>query len=109
MTPVELRDRRLALGWSQEEAAERLGVGLRTFKYMEAGGDVRREATRIDPVPKTVALAMLAYRFAQHVEVAKHELGHDLIALGDEIEHLARDFAAEIQPSQPLRRSRLSR
>jgi hypothetical protein len=31
---------------------------------------VRREATRVDPVPKTVALAMLAYAFLRD---AAHE------------------------------------
>lgn len=38
MTPADLRSRRRALGWTQAETAERLGVALRTYHRWEAVG-----------------------------------------------------------------------
>jgi transcriptional regulator with XRE-family HTH domain len=94
MTPTELRQICLELGWTQKTAAERLGVTLRTYGYYEAG--TTSSGAKLEHVPKAVAIAMRAYRFAQQVERAQDDLGHDLMALGDEIEHLARDFAEEL-------------
>jgi transcriptional regulator with XRE-family HTH domain len=94
MTPTELRQICLELGWTQKTAAERLGVTLRTYGYYEAG--TTSSGTKLEHVPKTVAIAMRAYRFAYQIEAAQDDLGHDLIALDDEIEHLARTFAEEI-------------
>jgi transcriptional regulator with XRE-family HTH domain len=94
MTPTELHEICLELGWTQKTAAERLGVRLRTYGYYEAGKT--SSGAKLEHIPKAIAIAMRAYRFAHQVEKAQHELGHDLVALGDEIEHLARDFAEEI-------------
>lgn len=33
-----IRARRIALNWSQEEAARRAGIGVRTLRRMETGG-----------------------------------------------------------------------
>jgi transcriptional regulator with XRE-family HTH domain len=86
MTPTELRRICLELGWTQKTAAERLGITLRTYGYYEAG--TTSSGTKLEHVPKTVAIAMRAYRFAQEVDQANGAL--------IEMAELARDFAEEL-------------
>ncbi|MGD9979039.1 MAG: helix-turn-helix domain-containing protein [Hyphomonadaceae bacterium] len=38
-----IRARRLAMNWSQSEAARRAGIGVRTLRRMEAGGQATIE------------------------------------------------------------------
>ena len=47
-----IRDRRLGLGWSQRNAAERAGVAYRTWRRMEADGKASIE----DMVRATIAM-----------------------------------------------------
>jgi transcriptional regulator with XRE-family HTH domain len=89
MTPSELHEICLELEWTQKTAAERLGVTLRTYGYYEAGKT--SSGARLDHIPKAIAIAMRAYRFAHQVEAAEAAIDPGL-----EIELLARDFAAEI-------------
>ena len=63
MTPRELRDWRAEMGWPQAKAAAKLGVVLRTYKYLEAG---RTSAgTVIADVPRAIELACAALRCQQ--------------------------------------------
>ncbi len=55
MTPQELKDWRAVLGWSQQTAADRLGVTLRTYKYLESG--VTSAGISRETVPVYIELA----------------------------------------------------
>jgi transcriptional regulator with XRE-family HTH domain len=65
MIPDDLRAIRLDLGWTQDAAAEHLGVNLRTYRYYEAGET--SSGTQLARVPKAIALAMLAQRFVRDI------------------------------------------
>jgi transcriptional regulator with XRE-family HTH domain len=69
MTPEELRWLRQNLGWSQAAAAARLGIGLRTYKYYEAGQTADGEPLPDDRIPKLIATAALAYRLAHDLMI----------------------------------------
>jgi transcriptional regulator with XRE-family HTH domain len=69
MTPEELRWLRQNLGWSQAAAAARLGIGLRTYKYYEAGQTADGDPLPDDRIPKLIATAALAYRLAHDLMV----------------------------------------
>ncbi|MDU5836268.1 MAG: helix-turn-helix transcriptional regulator [Pantoea sp.] len=53
MTAYELRLWRCGMGWTQERAAEELGVSCPTYKRME----LKREGRMPAPVPRTVEYA----------------------------------------------------
>jgi DNA-binding XRE family transcriptional regulator len=55
MTPQQLKEWRAVLGWSQQTAADRLGVTLRTYKYFESA--VTSSGRRRDVVPLYIELA----------------------------------------------------
>jgi DNA-binding XRE family transcriptional regulator len=55
MTPTDLVQWRERLGWSQEEAARQLGIGRRTYIYLEGGQTSRGKA--IDFIPRLTELA----------------------------------------------------
>ena len=65
MTPSELRAIRNRLGWSQTEAADRLGVSFRSYRYTEQG--VNAHGKPQPAVPRALALAMLAYDLAAEI------------------------------------------
>lgn len=67
MTPSELREIRHQLDWSQTEAAERLGVSFRSYKYTEQG--VNAHGRPQPAVPKAMAVAMLAYELAAEIQM----------------------------------------
>ena len=69
MTPEELKQWRAELGWSQQTAADRLGVTLRTYKYYEFGSTSAGKV--LDEIPKAIAIAALALRFARDVEAER--------------------------------------
>jgi DNA-binding XRE family transcriptional regulator len=81
MMRAELRGIRTELGWSVREAAERLGVTPRTYRYYESG--VSSSGRPAPAVPRTVAIAMLAFRFVrQHPEAAlAGDLGDEGVVL----------------------------
>lgn len=66
MTPDEFKGWRKALGLSQEEAAERLGLSRSSVLNYERGS--RREDGRIVEIPLTVHLACEAVSIAVAVE-----------------------------------------
>ena len=69
MTANEFKAWRVDMAWSQEIAAERLGVTKRTIKYYEQG--ITSSGAVSEHVPKSVALAALALRFAR--DIAREE------------------------------------
>lgn len=56
MTAYELRVWRRGMGWTQERAAEELGVSVPTYKRME----LKRAGRLPAPIPKTVEYATTA-------------------------------------------------
>jgi transcriptional regulator with XRE-family HTH domain len=55
MTADEFRNWRLGLGWTQPEAANRLGISVSMLSDYERG--TRRGTIRAAPVPTAIALA----------------------------------------------------
>jgi transcriptional regulator with XRE-family HTH domain len=65
MTPPELRIIRRRLGWTQDQAATRLGVSGRSYRYTEQG---RNSHGKPVGVPPLVAVAMLGFALATDIE-----------------------------------------
>jgi DNA-binding XRE family transcriptional regulator len=68
MTPTELKQWREDMGWTQQIAAEHLDVALRTYKGYEWG--TRSSGGTELAVPRSIAIAALALRFARDVHRA---------------------------------------
>jgi hypothetical protein len=68
MTPGELQTLRERLGWSAEEAAARLDMSYRSYRYTEEGTNAHGKP--LVEVPLTVELAMLAYELAADIQVS---------------------------------------
>lgn len=66
MTANEFAAWRAEMAWSQQTAADRLGVTKRTIKYYEQG--ITSSGAPAEHIPKSVALAALALRFARDIE-----------------------------------------
>jgi hypothetical protein len=60
MTPQEFRDWRIAMGFTQQEAADELGISKSSVEIYEAGK--RRDTKEPVVIPKTVELACAALR-----------------------------------------------
>jgi len=73
MTPSELKEWRAGMGWSQQKAAEHLDVALRTYKGYEWG--TRSSGGTELAVPRSIALAALALRFARDVLLQEQREG----------------------------------
>lgn len=67
MRPAELKELRQQLGWSQQEAAARLDLSFRSYRYTEDGTNAHGKA--ITEVPRPLALSMLAFTLAVELEV----------------------------------------
>lgn len=67
MTPPELRNIRQRLDWSQNQAADQLGVSLRNYRNTEHGLNSHGKPVGVSPV---VAVAMLAFALAADIEVS---------------------------------------
>jgi transcriptional regulator with XRE-family HTH domain len=65
MTPSEFKQWRAAMGWSQQVAADRLGINTRTLKYYEQG--ITSSGVVLKHVPISIGLAALALRFGRDV------------------------------------------
>lgn len=68
MKPAELRSLRQQLGWSATEAAARLDLSYRSYRYTEQGTNAHGKP--LIEVPRTIALSMLAYALATDIEVS---------------------------------------
>jgi transcriptional regulator with XRE-family HTH domain len=75
MTASEFREWRLAMGWTQQLAADWLGVNVRTIKYYEQG--ISSSGAPQEHVPKSIAIAALGIRFARDVAELDGEEQHD--------------------------------
>jgi DNA-binding XRE family transcriptional regulator len=71
MTIDQLRDIRWSLDWSQATMAERIGVSLRQYKYIERGCRSTGEIT--DEIPRHVVIAVLAAQLANDPNVTPSE------------------------------------
>lgn len=58
MTPEDFKSWRLALNWSQQTAADQLGISKGSVELYERGS--RRDDGRPVEIPKTIALACAA-------------------------------------------------
>lgn len=67
MTPADLHTIRKRLGWTQAEAARRLGMSHRAYKYIEQELGARPERPEIRA---SVAVAMLAFALAADIAAA---------------------------------------
>ena len=68
MTPADLRASRLALGLSQWEAAEAIGISHRQWQYLEAGRDSHGK-----PLPEVPKLYAMAWSFLGCIVAASIE------------------------------------
>lgn len=73
MTASEFKEWRSAMGWSQQTAADQLGVNLRTVKYYEQG--ISSSGIAQEHVPKSIAMAALALRFGRQIAEEEEKYG----------------------------------
>jgi transcriptional regulator with XRE-family HTH domain len=60
MTPDELKQWREAMGWTREQAASALGLGLRAYAYLEGGST--SAGTPRQEIPRYIELAAAELR-----------------------------------------------
>jgi transcriptional regulator with XRE-family HTH domain len=89
------KDRRLALGWTQQEAADRSGLSLATWRLIEIGGRDRYQE---------LTLRGLARGLGWPVDAVERMLGGGAPPGPDELSEPAPDPNAAASPS-PARRS----
>ena len=91
-----LRERRLLLGWTQEQLAEKSGYSLRLIAKAEAGGSV--QATTIEHLAETLstpAATLYPEDLATHPKRLAAEFIKNLMDCGGDVAQRSRHFLAD--------------